>query len=204
MVAEWFLLAFFRLHLLQKNEKTYSPGGEYAQNCTGKNSASKRPPMAQVGKKVRDRCQECGLCALQWRGTGHFQRTGANKASARGQRPRTCASRVSAVGPKVRTGASKGAEEGKVSADLRQECGLCALQWRGTGHFQPTCASRASAELPQTAARLRPAAPAGTQRSQRRNQRRMIPQVSRSFRCQLCFPPLTSYRSTSVESPSQR
>jgi len=153
--AEWFLLAFFRLHLLQKNEKTYSPGGEYAQNCTGKNSASKRPPMAQVGKKVRDRCQECGLCALQWRGTGHFQRTGANKASARGQRPRTCA-------------------------------------------------SQASAELPQTAARLRPAALAGTQRSQRRNQRRMIPQVSRSFRCQLCFPPLTSYRSTSVESPSQR
>lgn len=88
--------------------------------------------------------------------------------------------------------------------DRRQKCGLYALRWRRTGRFQRTCAREASAELPQTAARLRSAAPAGTQRSQRRNQWRMIPQVSRSFRCQLCFPPWTSYRSTSVESPSQR
>ncbi len=161
-------------------------------------------PWRRSGKKCVTGARNVGCARYSGAGQGTSSGPAPTRRPPRGQRPRTCASRVSAVGPKVRTGASKGAEEGKVSADLRQECGLYALRRRGTGHFQPTCASRASAELPQTAARLRPAAPAGTQRSQWRNQRRMIPQVSRSFRCQLCFPPLTSYRSTSVESPSQR
>ncbi len=62
--------------------------------------------MVQVGKKVRDRRQKCGLYALQWRRTGRFQRTCASGASTKGKRPRTCASKVAA--------------EEKKDADLRQ------------------------------------------------------------------------------------
>ena len=67
-----------------------------------------RDGMAQVGKKVRDRRQECGLCALQWR------RCAAKK--------QTCAIWLPTCAMELVSGV-KGADKWGEGTDLRQEIG---------------------------------------------------------------------------------